>query len=143
MDHLVSSIHHQAIKRLGEDLVVEATSPSDGIIEAIRMRGECYVTGFQWHPEFHADTPGLLNSSPILEDFLSAARRQSSPKVFVRNPLKSSLLGNERLDRIGIGIHDHIPLWQTLQILKSRWTVGLFPNRLDDALRKFNGKCGL
>ena len=78
VDHLVSSIHHQAIKRLGEDLVVEATSPSDGIIEAIRMRGECYVTGFQWHPEFHADTPGLLNSSPILEDFLSAARRQSS-----------------------------------------------------------------
>ena len=75
-EHLVSSIHHQAIKRLGRDLMVEAVSASDGIIEAIRMRGACYVTGFQWHPEFHADTTGLLDSGPILNDFLAAARKQ-------------------------------------------------------------------
>lgn len=79
LEHLVSSIHHQAIKQLGRDLVVEAVSASDGIIEAIRMRGECYVTGFQWHPEFHADTTGLLDSSPILDDFLTAARKQIRP----------------------------------------------------------------
>ncbi|MEK7769294.1 MAG: gamma-glutamyl-gamma-aminobutyrate hydrolase family protein, partial [Pseudomonadota bacterium] len=79
-EHLVSSIHHQAIKQLGRDLMVEAVSASDGIIEAIRMRGECYVTGFQWHPEFHADTTGLLDSGPILDDFLAAARKQRAPR---------------------------------------------------------------
>ena len=74
--HLVSSIHHQAIKLLGRDLLVEATSGDDGIIEAIRMRGEGYVAGFQWHPEFHADTAELLDSGPILDDFLAAAKKQ-------------------------------------------------------------------
>jgi putative glutamine amidotransferase len=74
--HLVNSIHHQAIKRLGRDSVVEAVSADDGIIEAIRMRGECYVTGFQWHPEFHFGTSELLDSGPILDDFLSAAKKQ-------------------------------------------------------------------
>ena len=73
--HLVNSIHHQAIKRLGRDSEVEAVSESDGIIEAIRMRGNCYVTGFQWHPEFHAASD-LLDSGPILDDFLAAAERQ-------------------------------------------------------------------
>lgn len=74
--HLVNSIHHQAIKRLGRDSVVEAVSDSDGIIEAIRMRGQCYVTAFQWHPEFHAGTSGLLDSGPILDDFLAASKEQ-------------------------------------------------------------------
>jgi putative glutamine amidotransferase len=55
---------------------VEAVSDTDGIIEAIRMRGECYVSGFQWHPEFHAATSGLLDSGPILDDFLAAAEKQ-------------------------------------------------------------------
>ena len=74
--HFVNSIHHQAIKQLGRDSVVEAVSDSDGIIEAIRMRGECYVTAFQWHPEFHAGASELLDSGPILDDFLAAARKQ-------------------------------------------------------------------
>ena len=74
--HVVNSIHHQAIKQLGRDSEIEAISESDGIIEAIRMRGESYVTGFQWHPEFHGDVAGLLDSGPILDDFLNAAKRQ-------------------------------------------------------------------
>lgn len=75
-EHLVNSIHHQAIKRLGRDSVVEAVSACDGIIEAIRMRGESYVTGFQWHPEFHGGFGELLDSGPILDDFLAAVERQ-------------------------------------------------------------------
>jgi putative glutamine amidotransferase len=75
-NHFVNSIHHQAIKRLGRDSEVEAVSESDSIVEAIRMRGECYVTGFQWHPEFHAGAQELLDSGPILDDFLAAAERQ-------------------------------------------------------------------
>jgi len=69
----VSSIHHQAICRVGRDLRVEATSPADGIIEAIRWTGSGYLAGFQWHPEFHHTRKDLLDSSPIMLDFLGAA----------------------------------------------------------------------
>jgi len=70
----VNSIHHQAIKTLGNDLKVEAHSPDDGVIEAIRWTGSGYMFGCQWHPEMQDATPDLLDSSPILHDFLAAAR---------------------------------------------------------------------
>lgn len=72
----VSSIHHQSIKGLGRGLQVEAWSEPDGIVEAIRANGKSYVFAVQWHPEFHY--PGdraTLDSVPILEEFLEAARR--------------------------------------------------------------------
>lgn len=69
----VNSIHHQAVHRLGNDLVVEGRCPDDGIVEAIRWKGAGYVAGFQWHPEFHKGAPDLLDSGPILLDFLAAA----------------------------------------------------------------------
>lgn len=72
----VVSIHHQAIDRLGNDLVVEARSCGDGLIEAVRMRGNTHVCGFQWHPEFHHGDLDLLDSTPIMRDFLDAACRQ-------------------------------------------------------------------
>lgn len=71
----VASIHHQAVKRLGRDLVVEATAP-DGVIEALRYQGRGFVFGVQWHPEFHV--PGddeQLDPTPMLDAFLEAARR--------------------------------------------------------------------
>ncbi len=72
----VNSIHHQAVDRLGGDLVVDARSSADAIVEAIRWRGSGYALGVQWHPEFHrgGEEP-LLDSSPILLDFLAAAER--------------------------------------------------------------------
>jgi putative glutamine amidotransferase len=75
----INTIHHQAIKALGQDLSVEARSEPDGIIEAIRWQGPGYVFGVQWHPEFHdPDTPGLLDGSPILDEFLDAARQRAN-----------------------------------------------------------------
>jgi putative glutamine amidotransferase len=74
-DPCVTSIHHQSIKALGRGLRVEAWSDADGVIEAIRGNGASYVFAVQWHPEFHA--PGderTLDSAPILEEFLNAAR---------------------------------------------------------------------
>src|SRR5688572_23354169 len=71
----VSSIHHQSIKALGRGLRVEAWSEPDGLVEAIRANGKGYVFAVQWHPEFHH--PGddaTLDSAPILEEFLRAAR---------------------------------------------------------------------
>jgi putative glutamine amidotransferase len=71
----INSIHHQSIKALGRNLAVEARSEPDGIVEAIRSSGKSYVFAVQWHPEFHA--PGddsVLDSAPILDEFLRAAR---------------------------------------------------------------------
>ncbi len=74
-----NSVHHQAIKKLGKDLVVEAWSEPDRIVEAIRLRASAYVLGVQWHPEFHP--PGdasFIDDTPLLDDFLATAARHKS-----------------------------------------------------------------
>jgi gamma-glutamyl-gamma-aminobutyrate hydrolase PuuD len=72
---LVNSIHHQAVRDLGRDLMVEAYSGTDNMVEAIRHRKARFVMGLQWHPEFHrARGAELLDCTPILDDFLAAAR---------------------------------------------------------------------
>ncbi|MEO8675012.1 MAG: type 1 glutamine amidotransferase [Casimicrobiaceae bacterium] len=74
-----NSIHHQAIKELGRDLVVEAWSEPDHVAEAIRYTGAGYLFAVQWHPEFHApDDPSYLDDTPILDDFLSTAARHKA-----------------------------------------------------------------
>jgi putative glutamine amidotransferase len=74
-----NSIHHQAIRNLGRDLVVEARSVPDGVVEAVRWTGPGYVFGVQWHPEFHdPDDPSLLDDTPILDDFLATAARHKA-----------------------------------------------------------------
>jgi putative glutamine amidotransferase len=74
----VNSIHHQAARSLGKDVVVEAWSVPDNIPEAIRANVDSYVFGVQWHPEFlRPDDASVLNCAPILEDFLAAVRKQA------------------------------------------------------------------
>ncbi len=68
----VTSIHHQAVDRLGDELEIEARSTEDGLVEAIRWTGPGYARGLQWHPEFHADRETLLASAPVMLDFLNA-----------------------------------------------------------------------
>ena len=47
----VNSMHHQAIKRLGDGLREVAWAP-DGVIEGVEMAGDDrFVLGVQWHPE--------------------------------------------------------------------------------------------
>ncbi|WKB54037.1 gamma-glutamyl-gamma-aminobutyrate hydrolase family protein [Eleftheria terrae] len=70
----VTSIHHQAVAKLGKQIEVEAVSSVDGVIEAIRWTGDGYARGVQWHPEFHLDRRALADSSPIILDFLNEAR---------------------------------------------------------------------
>jgi len=72
----VNSIHHQSVKTLGRGLSVEAVSPADGVIEAIRWSGSSYAVGLQWHPEFHhGGEGGLLDGSPVLLEFLEQAEK--------------------------------------------------------------------
>jgi putative glutamine amidotransferase len=71
----VVSIHHQAIKRLGRGLRVEAHSEPDGLVEAVRGIGPGYICAVQWHPEFHGGRHGFLDGGPLLDEFLAAATR--------------------------------------------------------------------
>ena len=72
----VNSIHHQAVKTLGEALVLEAASVPDGVVEAIRWQGPSFVVGVQWHPEFHDPAnPDLLDGNPLLLSFLEQAEK--------------------------------------------------------------------
>lgn len=66
----VNTVHHQAVKDLGNDLEVYATS-SDGIIEAFgyTKEPEGKVFGVQWHPEFSP----TLRDEVIDEDLLYEA----------------------------------------------------------------------
>jgi putative glutamine amidotransferase len=73
----INSIHHQAIRDLAPGFVVQARSPEDGIIEAIRREGPGFVAGVQWHPEFrHKNESTTFDDMPLLQDFLTAARAQ-------------------------------------------------------------------
>lgn len=72
--HTINSVHHQGIKQLAPGFVVEALSPEDGVIEAIRHTGDAWVSAVQWHPEFHFPSLGVVDDTPLLHDFLDAAR---------------------------------------------------------------------
>lgn len=47
----VNALHHQAIDRLGEDIIKSAYD-RNGIIQAIEHTQRDFVMGVQWHPEF-------------------------------------------------------------------------------------------
>jgi putative glutamine amidotransferase len=71
----VNSIHHQGIKDLAPEFVVEARCPNDGMVEAVRWLGPSYVAAVQWHPEFHIPgDPDNFDDAPMLQDFLQTAR---------------------------------------------------------------------
>jgi putative glutamine amidotransferase len=46
----VNTSHHQAVKRLGRGLIVNAVA-DDGVIEGIESTEHGFVVGVQWHPE--------------------------------------------------------------------------------------------
>ena len=54
----VNSIHHQAIRELGEGLMVTAVSP-DELIEGVELPNHPFAVGVQWHPEW------LVQNDPI------------------------------------------------------------------------------
>ena len=81
---LVNSVHHQAVKDVGEGFVVEARSSDDGIVEAIRLvatdspgAGGGWAFAVQWHPEFFkgVDDGSMLDNDPILHEFLAQVQQ--------------------------------------------------------------------
>ncbi len=74
----VNSVHHQGIKTLGKNLLIDAVSPTDKLVEAFHYKdSDNYMVGVQWHPEFsHTLGKDLVNPDPIYEHFLSAVKTQ-------------------------------------------------------------------
>jgi putative glutamine amidotransferase len=69
----VNSSHHQAVGSPGEWLKVAATSPVDGVIEALEgSEPEQFVVAVQWHPERSYESSAA--SRALFAAFLEAAR---------------------------------------------------------------------
>ena len=64
----VNSAHHQAVKAVPPNVVVNARAP-DGLIEGIEAPAHRFALGVQWHPEYGVDPADPL----ILRAFLEAA----------------------------------------------------------------------
>ena len=71
----VNSLHRQAIDRLADGLIVEATA-ADDTIEAVSLPHHRYILGVQWHPEywFRTDPP----SAALFRAFGEAVRGRPS-----------------------------------------------------------------
>lgn len=66
----VNSMHHQAVRTLGESLKISATAPDD-VIEGLEGSNGQYLVGVQWHPEELADTQAGMKR--LFESFTQAA----------------------------------------------------------------------
>ena len=61
----VNSLHHQAVDRCGEGLLVSGRA-ADGVVEVIELPGQP-VLGVQWHPEW------MPEADPVFRWFVNAA----------------------------------------------------------------------
>lgn len=77
----VNSVHHQGIKDLGKGLAVEAISPEDGLVEAIRgLDPKQFILAVQWHPEFsHTLGSQLVPPEPLYDYFLQEVKKVKIP----------------------------------------------------------------
>lgn len=67
----VNSMHHQALRELGRDLVVTARA-HDGLVEAVEHPGRRFVVGLQCHPEeLYLERDWARR---LFADFVAAAR---------------------------------------------------------------------
>jgi putative glutamine amidotransferase len=69
----VNTTHHQAVKALGQGLVVNAVA-GDGVIEGIESIRHSFVLGVQWHPEVLA--PHRIDQRRIFTAFVTSCGRQ-------------------------------------------------------------------
>ncbi len=84
-DILVSSVHRQAVERLGSKLQVEAVAP-DGTVEAVSVRdASAFAVGVQWHPEYWVKSDDV--SQRIFKVFGDAVRDHA----VVRNAARAAV----------------------------------------------------
>ncbi len=72
----VPALHHQAVRRPGEDLVTVAWA-DDQVIEAVELPGRPFAIGVQWHPEEGDDLR-------LFEALIEAAQAATSARAAAR-----------------------------------------------------------
>ncbi|MGH9929038.1 MAG: gamma-glutamyl-gamma-aminobutyrate hydrolase family protein [Pyrinomonadaceae bacterium] len=76
---LVNSHHHQAVDKVGRNLIATAWT-SDGLIEAVEdSRPERFALGVQWHPELGWKEDRL--SQALFERFIAVTKEHALEKV--------------------------------------------------------------
>ena len=74
----VNSLHHQAIDRLADNLVIEAIA-EDGIIEGVSVKNALgFTAAVQWHPEYKANENPF--SSAMYKAFETAVIKKSTER---------------------------------------------------------------
>lgn len=68
---IVNSNHHQAVKKIGNNLIVAAVS-YDGVVEAVQVTNDLWVVGVQWHPERLDDGKIIPN---LFSEFIDRASK--------------------------------------------------------------------
>jgi len=68
----VNSAHHQAVRDVPADAIINARS-GDGVVEGIEAPRERFCLGVQWHPEFEVDSADIR----IFAAFIDAAREKT------------------------------------------------------------------
>ena len=71
--HELVSHHHQAVRELGQDFVLEAVG-EDGVIEAMSHSEHDFVVAVQWHPEVQFESAG---GAPLLSALVDASQRRA------------------------------------------------------------------
>lgn len=75
---LVNSHHHQAVEKVGRDLIATAWT-SDGLIEAVEdSRPGRFALGVQWHPELGWQQDRL--SQALFKRFIAATKKAATEK---------------------------------------------------------------
>ncbi len=68
----VNSLHHQAVEKVGENLIVSAVS-EDGFVEAVELSDHPFCVGVQWHPEHMSKKDALQQN--LFNQFVSACKK--------------------------------------------------------------------
>jgi putative glutamine amidotransferase len=71
----VNTTHHQAVRRLGRGLIVNAVA-EDGVIEGIESTAHPFVLGVQWHPE--ALAPRRRLQRLLFSSFVALCKRSAA-----------------------------------------------------------------
>lgn len=66
----VNSSHHQAVKSVGEGMIISAVAP-DGVVEAIESSNYRFMLGVEWHPEYETS----IFDQKIIRYFIETAKK--------------------------------------------------------------------
>ena len=82
----VPAAHHQAINRIGTDLLTVAWTP-DQVVEALEVQGHRWGLGVQWNPE-DGDDPRLFEALIAVSKTAAQAAVPAQAEVSTRSKRK-------------------------------------------------------